>query len=285
MIGPQSNLGELAAFISFGQAFPFGFLALVDTYDTLLSGVPNFLAVALALHQVGFRATGIRLDSGDLAYLSKESRRMFREVGQRFGIDYFENIMIMASSEIDEDVLYSLKEQHHEIDSFGVGTRLVTCYNQPALGGVYKLVEINSRPCMKISQEPSKVTIPGRKEAYRLFDSHDIPVLDLMCQVDAPPPQVGQRILCRHPFDDKKRVFVIPSRVEKLHQCVWDGKLKTKLLSLSELRERTIKQVKNLRDDHRRRLNPTPYKVSLSEEMYSFFHECWMAELPISEIA
>ncbi|EQC41969.1 nicotinate phosphoribosyltransferase [Saprolegnia diclina VS20] len=149
----NTNDGELAAFISYALAFPQAFLALVDTYETLSSGVPNFLAVALALHDLGYKAQGIRLDSGDLAYLSKEARRHFKAAAAKFNLPDFANFNIVASNDINEAVLNSLNDQGHEIDSFGIGTHLVTCQAQPALGMVYKLVEIGGQARIKLSQE------------------------------------------------------------------------------------------------------------------------------------
>jgi len=143
-IPSETNKGELAAFISYAIAFPTGFLALVDTYDVLKSGVPNFLAVALALHECHYEAKGLRLDSGDLAYISVEVRKRFKDVATKFGIPAFEKFTIVASNDINEDTLVSLEKQEHSIDSFGIGTHLVTCQKQPALGCVYKLVEVNS---------------------------------------------------------------------------------------------------------------------------------------------
>ena len=178
----NSNIGELAAFISYAFAYPRGLLVLVDTYDTLNSGVPNFLAVALALRDFGYTAVGIRLDSGDLAYLSKAARKLFHHIQANFNLDV-SKFKIIASNDLNEAVLYSLKEQGHEIDGFGVGTNLVTCQNQPALGGVFKLVEVHDQPRIKVSQDAAKVTIPGRKEGYRLYDSSGLPVLDLLIMV------------------------------------------------------------------------------------------------------
>lgn len=156
--------GELAAFIAYAQAFPDSFLALVDTYDTLSSGVPNFIAVALTLaRDCGHKAWGVRLDSGDLAYLSKETRRMFKKADERYGTSLATDCKIVASNDINESVLTSLNDQGHEVDSFGIGTNLVTCQAQPALGMVYKLVEINGTPRIKLSQDQGKVTIPGAK--------------------------------------------------------------------------------------------------------------------------
>ena len=141
----ETNKGELAAFISFAIAFPKNFLALVDTYDVLKSGLPNFLAVARALHDFGYKAIGLRLDSGDLAYLSIQVRKRFELVAEKMSLpDYFAKFTIVASNDINEDTLISLEKQNHEIDTFGIGTHLVTCQKQPALGCVYKLVEVKS---------------------------------------------------------------------------------------------------------------------------------------------
>lgn len=125
----RTNEGELAAFIAFAQAFPLNFLALVDTYDTLNSGVPNYICVALALRDFGFTPKGIRLDSGDLSYLSKETRRMFRDVDAKLGSDLAKG-NIVASNDINEEVLLSLGEQGHEINTFGIGTHLVCVYTK-----------------------------------------------------------------------------------------------------------------------------------------------------------
>lgn len=139
----QTNKGELAAFISYAISFPHNFLALVDTYNVLESGVPNFLAVVLALHECNYQAIGLRLDSGDLSYLSLQVRENFVKVAQKYNIPYIKNLTIVASSDIDEDTLTSLEKQGHSINTFGIGTHLVTCQKQPALGCVYKLVEVN----------------------------------------------------------------------------------------------------------------------------------------------
>lgn len=129
----------------------------------------------------------------------------------------------MASNDINEDVLHSLNDQGHEIDSFGIGTHLVTCQAQPALGMVYKLVEINGKPRIKLSQDLEKVTIPGTKECYRLIGVEGVPLVDLIIRVGETPPQVGKRIMCRHPFEEKKRAFVTPQDVIPLHYLFWDG--------------------------------------------------------------
>lgn len=278
----HTNEGELASFIAYAQAFPSGFLALVDTYDTLRSGVPNFLAVALALHRLGYRPIGIRLDSGDLAFLSRAARRLFREVSERASVP-FERLTIMASNDLDEATLLSLNQQGHEIDAFGIGTNLVTCETQPALGCVYKLVEVNGQPRIKLSQDLTKVTIPGRKEAYRLIGVEGLALVDLLIQAGEEAPKPGERILCRHPFAEAKRAYVTPSEVIQLHQCIWDGQAR-RLPSLDEARAHLKEQLATMRQDHLRPLNPTPYKVSVSDKLYEFVHRLWMQEAPIAEV-
>jgi len=153
-----ASQGEMAAFISFAQAFPDNFLALVDTYDTLNSGVPNFICVALALIQCGYTPKGIRLDSGDLAYLSNQSRKQLRDVDAKYGTS-LASCNIVASNDLNESVILALQDQGHQIDTFAIGTNLVTCQAQPALGMVYKLVEINEEPRIKLSQDTVKVCV------------------------------------------------------------------------------------------------------------------------------
>ena len=223
----ETNTSELAAFTSYALAFPSAFLALVDTYNVLQSGLPNFCAVALALRELGYAAVGIRLDSGDLSYLSKCSRAFLRDIERLLGTKIADNlskVSITASNDIHEEVLFSLKQHGHEIDAFGIGTHLVTCLKQPALGCVYKLVEVDETPRIKLSEDLAKVTIPGCKNGYRLFSQTGEAIVDVMTRVDEPAPKVGERMLCRHPFLESKRAYVVPSKIQPLFTCVWDGK-------------------------------------------------------------
>lgn len=285
-LADQASEGELAAFISYALAFPDGFLALIDTYDVIRSGLPNFCTVAMALSDFGYEPRGIRLDSGDLAYLSQVVRENFRKIANKFEVPWFSKLTIVASNDINEDTIHSLNQQGHEIDSFGVGTHLVTCQKQPALGGVYKLVEINRTPRIKLSEDVEKVTIPGRKQAYRLFGTDGNALVDLMMQPSEDPPQPGQRVLCRHPFQESRRAYVIPAKVELLHKCYWDmGKVVQPLPSLCELRTKALNSLKTIRIDHKRALNPTPYKVSVSSQLYTFMHELWLQNAPIGELS
>ncbi|XP_074110299.1 nicotinate phosphoribosyltransferase isoform X2 [Cotesia typhae] len=282
----EASDSELAALVSFAIAFPGGFMALVDTYDVKRSGLLNFCAVALALSDLGYRAIGIRIDSGDLAYLSQAARDTFVKLSERFNLPWFAKMTIVASNDINEETIMSLNEQNHQIDCFGVGTHLVTCQRQPALGCVYKMVEINNHPRIKLSQEVDKITIPGRKNAYRLYGADSHALIDLLQRCDEPAPQVGTRVLCRHPFQESKRAYVIPTRVETLHKVYWkDGKIVNPLPVLQDIRNRVSESLKTLRTDHKRSLNPTPYKVAVSDDLYTFIHDLWVQNAPIGELS
>ncbi|KAL9253946.1 Nicotinate phosphoribosyltransferase 2-like protein [Drosera capensis] len=283
----ETNQSELAAFISYALAFPSNFLALVDTYDVLRTGVPNFCAVALALHDLGYKAVGIRLDSGDLAYLSNEARKFFHAIGKEFQVPGFGKTGITASNDLNEETLDHLNKQGHEIEAFAIGTNLVTCYSQAALGCVFKLVEINNQPRIKLSEDVSKVSIPCKKRCFRLYGKEGYPLVDLMIGENEPPPQVSERILCRHPFIESKRAYVVPQRVEELLRCYWSGisgGARVELPPLKDIRARCMEQLEQMRPDHMRLLNPTPYKVSVSAKLYDFIHFLWLSEAPVGEL-
>jgi len=246
----------------------------------------NFCAVALALNELGYYALGVRIDSGDLAYLSIVARDYFTKISEKYNEPWFKNVMIMASNDINEETILSLNEQGHKIDCFGIGTHLVTCQKQPALGCVFKLVELNGQPRMKLSQDVSKVTIPGRKDAYRLYGESGHILIDLLQKWDEDPPETGKKVLCRHPFEESKRAFVTPSRVERLYKIYWqNGKICEPLPNMQEMRERVKNSMKTLRPDIKRNLNPTPYKVSVSDKLYSFLHDLWLENAPIGELS
>ncbi|PRQ56955.1 putative nicotinate phosphoribosyltransferase [Rosa chinensis] len=262
----ETNHSELAAFTSYALAFHDNFLALV-TYDVMRSGIPNFCAVALALSDLGYKAASIRLDSGDLAYLSYEARKIFLIIEKE--LEYL-------------DLERRLSQLGHEVDAFGIGTHVVTFYAQPALGCVFKLVEINNHPRIKLSEDVTKVSIPCKKRSYRLFGKEGYPLVDIMTGENEPPPKVGERILCRHPFNESKRAYVVQQRVEELMKCFWHGpgRVRDDLPPLKDIRDRCISQLRKMRPDHMRRLNPTPYQVSVSTKLYDFIHFLWLNEAP-----
>ena len=156
--GAALHEGEFAAFVSYALANPTTFVALVDTYSVLDTGLRNFVTVALALAEAGFEAKGVRIDSGDLAYLSKEARQLFDRTADELDAGTYgagrgalaeslRKCYVVASNDINERVLLSLRDQGAKVDAYGIGTHLVTCQAQPALGCVYKLVEISGEPC------------------------------------------------------------------------------------------------------------------------------------------
>lgn len=273
--GQNTNEGELAAFIQYAMAFPNSFLALVDTYDTLKSGVPNFMFVAMALFEFGYAAKGVRIDSGDLAYLSVQIRKMFDKYPTLY------HCIIVASNDLDEAMLHSLNAQDHAIDAYGIGTALVTCADQPALGGVYKLGEINDEPRMKFSQNPVKNTIPGIKRPLRLYGRDYNAVLDLMIAGDEELPQPGERVHCRHPFDQTKHVIVVPKEVEELHHRAWDGERTSPARTLNERRDLVLTQLKEMPAEMTRVENPRAYKVAVSEQLFRQIQELRDREVPI----
>ncbi|CAH8442642.1 Nicotinate phosphoribosyltransferase domain containing 1 [Schistosoma haematobium] len=282
----QIHPGELNAFANYAIAFPTKFLGLLDTYDVLKSGLPNFCAVALALHEFGYQAIGIRIDSGDIAYLSLKIRNTFQLISSHYNLPWFAQLQILASNDLNEDTLHSFNQQDHSIDAFCVGTNLVTCQKQPALGCVYKLVEINGTPTMKLSADFEKLTLPGKKVVYRLYSQQGEALLDLMRRSHEDSPNVNERILCRHPTQASKRVFVVPGRVEPLLKLYWNyGKLVKPLPTLNESREYAMNELNTLRPDYKRITKPTQYKVSVSDELYQFTQELWLSITPIGEIS
>lgn len=165
---------------------------------------------------------------------------------------------------------------------------MVTCQSQPALGCVYKLVSIRGDARIKLSEEVSKILIPCRKNLYRLWGSRPYPLIDVMQDTDEPPPEVGVQLFCRHPFEENKRANIVPTRVERLNGLVWDGPngvVPGTLSTLAESRSRCLEQIKSMREDHIRPLNPTPFKVSVSSVMYDLIHGLWMREAPIATLS
>lgn len=168
---------ELSSFRAYAEVFPDSSILLVDTYDTLKSGIPNAIVVARELRERGHELRAVRLDSGDLAVLSRETRRMLDEAG-------FPGVKILASNELDEYVIRSIREQGGRIDFYGVGTRLATCQGEGggALGGVYKLVRHNGDPKLKVTSDFSKSTIPDRKRLFRAMDTNGTFLMDIICR-------------------------------------------------------------------------------------------------------
>ncbi|RNC68931.1 MAG: nicotinate phosphoribosyltransferase, partial [Desulfuromonadales bacterium] len=170
---------ELTAFRAYAEVFPDSSILLVDTYDTLKSGIPNAITVARELRDRGHELVGVRIDSGDLAYLSRETRRMFDEAG-------YPDVKIVASNELDEHVIESMRSEGGCVDIYGVGTRLATGAGEGggALGGVYKLVRIDSQPKLKVTSDIAKATLPDRKRVLRAVSPDGSFIQDVICLID-----------------------------------------------------------------------------------------------------
>lgn len=273
-----TNEGELASFVAYACAFPNSCVCLVDTYDTLQSGLPNFIAVALALDDFGYQPKGIRLDSGDLCALSNQCAALFQQITNSTQREIFHSLTIVASNDINEHVLQDLSQREHAITMFGIGTHLVTCQAQPALGCVYKLVECQGQPRIKISQETEKVTIPGRKKVFRIYGQDKEPVLDIMLLAGEVDPVVGRHLICRNPFQSHIRFSVLPSHVEELQSTVFQSSTVLHRSTLDASRDFVQKQlltmVKHTLSD------PQFYPVMVSQGLFDCLHELWDRDSP-----
>ncbi|XP_029683959.1 nicotinate phosphoribosyltransferase isoform X1 [Takifugu rubripes] len=268
--------GELAAFLSYAIAYPQNFLSVIDSYSVGCSGLLNFCAVALALCELGYRPVGVRLDSGDLCSLSVDVRQVFRRCSEHFSVPAFDSLIIVGTNNISEKSLTELSLKENQIDVVGVGTHLVTCTTQPSLGCVYKLVEVRGRPRMKISEDPEKSTVPGRKQVYRLMDTDGRPFLDLLCLAVEAPPEPGVPLSCFPLCSDRSSVSVTPAQVHRLRQEVFvDGQVTARLCSATETRTEVQTALKTLHPRHQRLQEPDSYTVALSptlQELLTEFH-------------
>ena len=263
---------EYTAFKNYADMYPDNCTLLVDTYDTLKSGVPNAIRVFQEFKEAGkpFKKYGIRLDSGDLAYLSKEARKMLDEAG-------FADASICASNDLDEYLLHDLKMQGAAIDSWGVGTNLITSKDCPSFGGVYKLAAIQSEedgafePKIKISENTEKITNPGNKTIYRIYDKTTGKVkADLICFVGE-TFNTDEDMLLFDPIETWKktklsggsyimREILVP--VFKNGACIY------KSPSVMEIAEYCRNEKKTLWDETKRLFYPHQVYVDLSPKLY-----------------
>eukprot|EP00792_Barthelona_sp_PAP020_P005370 TRINITY_DN2620_c0_g1_i1.p1 TRINITY_DN2620_c0_g1~~TRINITY_DN2620_c0_g1_i1.p1 ORF type:complete len:537 (-),score=153.77 TRINITY_DN2620_c0_g1_i1:70-1596(-) len=272
--------GELAAFIAYAQTFPNGFLALVDTYNTIDSGCKNFCAVAMALLDFGYKPSGIRLDSGDLVQLSNDAYAMFINV---FGKDFSDKLSIVASNDINEEILLEFAEQKHHINVYGIGTNLVTCQRQPALGGVYKMQEFDDTPRIKLSNLLVKVSIPGKKRLFRLFNENGIAMADcLTCTRNYMNedeakliPQINEHIVLTHPYTNEQKVFVPHKVVEILNDFDFN------ITELSQGKSFLYEQIKYGFDPKIfKSTNSSHYFMGLTTPLYNMMQKMWKENLP-----
>jgi len=239
---------------------------LVDTYDTIKSGVPNAIRVAKEFgDKINFK--GIRLDSGDMAYLSKKARVMLDEAG-------FTNASIVASNDLDENTIMNLKSQGAKIDTWGVGTKLITSYDQPALGAVYKLVSIqdengNMVDTIKISGNPEKVTTPGKKKVYRIINKENGKSEGDYIALSTEEPSSENRLHMFHPIHTFVSKFVTNFEAKELQKTIFEnGELVYEQPALLEIQKLLKHNLSTLWPEYTRTLNPQEYPVDLSDKLW-----------------
>ncbi len=250
---------ELEAFMAYAEVMPNNAVLLVDTYDTL-EGVRNAIRAGDRLRELGHDLVGVRIDSGDLAWLSKRARELLDAAG-------FEGARVYASNELDEHTIESLKKQGARIDVWGVGTKMVTAYDQPALGGVYKLSAIREpggtwEPRVKVSEQTAKVTTPGLLQVRRFTDAEGVFAGDMIYDELVPP---GSPCIMVDPADATRRTsYCGTDDAEDLLLPVFErGRLVYEVPSIAASRERAIEQIGHLDPNHVRLLNPHVYKVGV----------------------
>lgn len=239
---------------------------LVDTYDTLKSGVPMAIKVAKELgNDINF--AGIRLDSGDLAYLSKEARKLLDQAG-------FVDTKIYASNDLDEYTITSLNSQGAKIDAWGVGTKAITAFDQPSLGAVYKLVSIEDdngemADTIKISASPEKVTTPGLKKVYRIINNHTKKLEGDYIALANEQPEKEAKLHMFHHVHTYIGKFVTNFTAKDLHEDIFkDGTLVYECPRVQEIQSYARQQLNLLWEEYKRSLNPEEYPVNLSQA-------CW----------
>ncbi len=253
---------ELTSFRKYAEVFPDSCILLVDTYDTLKSGIPNAITVARELRAQGHELAGVRLDSGDLAYLSREARRMLDEAG-------FPEASILASNEIDEYVIESIVSEGGKVDIYGVGTKLATCMGEGggALGGVYKLVKIGDRPKLKVTSDIAKATLPDRKRLLRAEapdGSFLMDVITLANETVMPGETVYNPVnLLQH------TAIPADARFTELRSVVMEGGKRTGgRQTLDQMADRCAGQLARLPEGCLRFINPHIYKVSIGKGLF-----------------
>ena len=259
---------EYEAFKAYADSYPDNCLLLVDTYDTLRSGVPNAIKVFKELKAAGHKPKGIRLDSGDFAYLSKKARKMLDEAG-------FPEAIICASGDLDEYSMSSLRQQGAKIDLWGVGTKLITSEEMPALGGVYKLAAVIKEdgmviPKIKLSYNAAKITNPSFKSLYRLYDKADgMAIADLITMREETIDE-SKPLTIFHPLETWKRITVKNFRAEPLlHTIVEKGKLVYEFPRLMEIQAFSKGELAKFWEEYLRLDMPELYKVDLSERLHA----------------
>ncbi|OQX29148.1 MAG: nicotinate phosphoribosyltransferase [Spirochaeta sp. LUC14_002_19_P3] len=255
---------ELEAFRAYAEIYPENTVLLIDTYNTLGSGIKNAITVGRELKAKG-KKIGVRLDSGDLQYLSVKVREALNEAG-------LHDAFICVSNDLTEEIVWQLKANGAPIDVWGIGTHLVTGGNDSSFTGVYKLAARWSQntliPVMKLSNNPEKITNPGVKQVYRFYGPEKSPLGDLIC-LEHEEPEHNSPVRFNHPTY-KFNHFIMNdyhSREALLKKRISKGRICAELPALSEIRNSVIEGIQKLDTSYKRLLNPHLYKVSLSNEL------------------
>ncbi len=262
---------EYTAFKTYAEMYPSACILLVDTYDTLKSGVPNAIRVFKEMREAGVKLSyyGIRLDSGDLAYLSKKARKMLDDAG-------FPDAVISASNDLDEFLIDSLKQQGATITSWGVGTNLITSKDNPSFGGVYKLAAVqgedgNFVPKIKLSENSEKVTNPGNKEILRIYDKETGKIrADLICLAGEHFDE-SQEMVLFDPQEPWKKTRLEPHTYTIrpiLKQIFSHGECVYTSPSVMEIRDYCRQEQETMWEETRRLVNPHNIYVDLSQKLY-----------------
>jgi len=264
---------ELDAFMAYAKEYPDACTLLVDTYNTLKSGIPNAIKTFNeVLKPLGKRPKGVRIDSGDIAYLSRKARKMLDEAG-------YPDCAIVASNSLDEYIIRDMLLQGAKVDSFGVGERLITSSSSPMLGGVYKLVAVEKTdgeivPKIKLSENVQKITTPGNKRAYRLFDKETGKAIADLITLASEKIDESQPYELFDPDYTWKRKTVTNFTVRELLEPLFSkGKCVFKKKDVKEIREYCKSQVETLWDEVTRFENPHNYYVDLSQPLWDLKHE------------
>lgn len=268
----QSFDTEIEAFKTYAETYPDSTVLLVDTYDTLHHGVPNAIkCFDEVLKPLGKRPKGIRLDSGDLAYLSKKARIMLDEAG-------YEDCPIVASSSLDEFKIKDIIDQGGKIDIFGVGERMITAKSNPVFGGVYKLVAVERNgeliPRIKVSENIEKITTPGLKQVYRIYDNETKKAKADLITLKDEVINENEPLTIFHPLYTWKRKTINNFYTKPMLVSIYEnGKLVYNRPSLEEIREYCKQEVDSLWEEYKRLDQPQLYKVDLSQNLWNLKHD------------
>ncbi len=256
---------ELDAFKAYAKVYPDSCLLLIDTYDTLNSGIVNAITVFKELREKGHKPLGIRLDSGDLAYLSKK-------VYEKLNAEGFGDLRITASNDLDEHTISSLKSEGAKINAWGVGTKLITSADSPSLGGVYKLAAVfegdKEIPKIKISENPEKINNPGFKRVVRIYDENNMAEADLVLLRDE-EVDISKSLKIFHPVYTWKEKILENYTIREMTIPIFvDGKQVYEKRKIEDTKDYVAKELDSIWNQYKRLLSPHIYKVDLSEKLW-----------------